>query len=124
VFVLAHAALRASPTGNVFASRIFTSAADRSGASILELHLRLDLAMAGARIQGAHQLRIALGDEAAPHLARAGQFAVVRVELLVQHEEAADLGIAELRVGGEIAVHFLHAFLHQFVYRIFWARSV
>ena len=37
------------------------------------------------------QRRIALGNEAAAHLLRAGDFAVVGVELLVQDQEAADL---------------------------------
>src|SRR5204862_154647 len=58
---------------------------------------------------------IALGDEPAPDLARAGQLAVVGVELLVQDQEAADLAARELVVGREIGVDLLDAFADQLV---------
>ena len=44
-----------------------------------------------AVVERVDQRRVALGDEAAAHLARARQLAVVGVELLVQDQEAPDL---------------------------------
>src|SRR5258706_1842541 len=64
---------------------------DNAGATILELHLRLDVLHAPACIQRVEQHCVLLRDEAAAHLARARELVVVRIELLVQDEEAVDL---------------------------------
>src|SRR5215510_11424235 len=86
---------------------------DRAGAAVLELHLRLDVALALAAVERVDQRRVPLADEAPPDLARAGDLAVVGVELLVQDEEAVDLGPGELRVGSEVGVHALDALAHE-----------
>src|SRR6266581_2843685 len=40
---------------------------------------------------------------------------VVGVELLVQDQEAVDLRVGDLRLPGDVGVHFFHAFAHQLV---------
>ena len=50
-----------------------------------------DRRLARAVVETVDERSVALGDERAPHLLRAGQFAVVRVELLGQDEESPDL---------------------------------
>src|SRR5688500_5334257 len=90
--------------------------ADGAGAPVLEAHLRLDVAALDARVQRLHDRRVLLADEAAAHLARAGELAIVGVELLVQDHEAVDLAAAQLRVGGQVGVHLFHAVAHQLAY--------
>src|SRR4029078_10358716 len=50
---------------------------DHALAAVLEGHLGADACARGAVVQRRHQRRVTLGDEAAPHLARAGELAVV-----------------------------------------------
>src|SRR3990172_3808292 len=82
---------------------------DRAGATVLELHLRLDVAVALAAVERVDRHLVPLGDEAPAHLPRPGDLAVVGVELLVQDEEAVDLRPGELGVGGEVGIHLLDA---------------
>src|SRR5690606_35362936 len=76
------------------------SGRDGAGLAVLEAHLGLDEAVVAAVVQGVEQHTVLLGDEAPAHLARAGELAVVRIELLVQDEEAMDLRGRHHRVGG------------------------
>src|SRR5690348_11237740 len=57
---------------------------ESAGPAVLVLHLRFDMYAFFSCIQGIHQRGVFLADEAAAHLARARQLAVVRIELLVQ----------------------------------------
>src|SRR2546429_979154 len=80
---------------------------NRADAPIFVLHLCLDVHAVRALVQGVHQRAISLPNVAAPHLARARQLAVVGVELLVQDEEAADLGVGDLGLGRQVGVDAL-----------------
>ena len=53
-----------------------------------------------AVVERLDQRRVALGDEAAAHLLRARQLAVIGIEFLVQDQEALDLRAAHARLGG------------------------
>src|SRR3989442_14167298 len=57
-------------------------------------HLGLDEDLRALAVEARDEIRVALLDESAPHLARAGELLVVRVELLVQEDEPDDLGRA------------------------------
>ena len=59
-----------------------------------------------AAVQRVDQCGVLLPDEAPAHLARARQLAVVRVELLVQDEEAVDLRAGELGSAARSALTF------------------
>ena len=54
-----------------------------------------DVLDAASGVQRVDQPGVFLRDESAPHLARARQLVIVRVELLVQYQEAAHLRIGE-----------------------------
>ncbi len=82
-------------------------------APVLELHLRLDELLGAARVERIDQHAVLVGDEAAADLVGAREFAVVRVQLLVQHQEAGDLAAREQAVGREVGVHLLHAVADQ-----------
>src|SRR5690606_11461991 len=69
-----------------------------AGPAVLEAHLGLDETVVAAVVQGLHQRAVLLGDEAPAHLARAGELAVVGIQLLVQDEESVDLGCRHHRV--------------------------
>src|SRR5690606_7956096 len=60
-------------------------------AAVLIGYFRLDIFLRRAVIERLYQLAIALGYEAPPHLLRAGEFAVIRVEFLVENDEAPNL---------------------------------
>src|SRR5690242_631197 len=90
---------------------------ERALAAVLEGHLGRDLSRPGARIERIDQLLEALADEAAAHLARARELAVIGVELLVQDEKAVDLRAGEMRLGGEIAIDPLDAIAHEIMDR-------
>src|SRR5690242_6582235 len=79
--------------------------ADHTLAPVLEGDLGLDLDARRLRIERLDEFAIALADEAAPHLARPRQLAVIGVELLMQDEKAPDLRAGERRLRGEGAVH-------------------
>src|SRR5690242_5621534 len=64
-------------------------------APVLEGHLRLDPGARRLRVERLDERAVALADEAAPHLARPRQLAVIGIELLVQDEEALDLRAGE-----------------------------
>src|SRR5690349_18480717 len=53
---------------------------ERAGAAVLVLHLRLDVHAAASAVERRDQRGVLLADEAAPHLPRARQLAVVGVE--------------------------------------------
>src|SRR3546814_11909553 len=72
-------------------------------AAVLEGDLGLDVGRADSGVERLDQRPIALRDKAAAHLPGACQLTVVGVQLLVQHQEAANLAGRELRVGGQIA---------------------
>ena len=74
-------------------------------------------------IQCLDQLRVTLGDERAPHLLGAGELAVIRVELLVQNEEALDAGAGHARLRGEVGVHLLDVAAHASRRREGWRRA-
>src|ERR1700751_221094 len=86
---------------------------DHSAAAILELHLGLNVLPVLAVVQGIDQHGVFLGYKSAPHFARARQFVVVGIELLVQDEKAMDLGRRERAFAGELGVHLLDAFADQ-----------
>src|SRR5438132_10267114 len=65
------------------------------GSAVLELDLRLDVLRGLAGVESVDQYRVLLRDEIAPHLARACQLVVVRIELLVQDQKAPNLRIRE-----------------------------
>ncbi|KAG1444629.1 hypothetical protein G6F57_017771 [Rhizopus arrhizus] len=71
---------------------------DLAGASVFELHFGLDELRLLAAEQGVDQHAVLLRDEGAAHLARAGQFVVVR-----------------LRVGGQVGIDLFHAFRDQLI---------
>src|SRR2546426_12204755 len=65
----------------------------RSGAAVLEAHLRLDETARLVRVESVYQHRVLVSDVAASYLARARELAVVGLELLVQNEETTDLRV-------------------------------
>jgi len=69
-----------------------------------------------AAVQRVDQRRVLLGDEVAADLARAGELVVVRIELLVQHQEAVHLRVGEHRVCSELGVYLLHALPDELVH--------
>ena len=87
-------------------------------AAVLESDLGLDAARRIAGIERLHQRLVSLRDDPPAHLARAGQFAVIGVELLVQDQEPADLRRRQGGLGREVAVDPLDAALHQIVDRL------
>src|SRR5215831_12097924 len=86
-----------------------------SGATVFEFDLRLDVLHRLAAIQRVDQHGIFLRDESAAHLARAGELVVVRIELLVQDQEAAHLRVAKRPFLCELRVDLFHAFAHKLV---------
>ena len=62
------------------------------------------------------QHAILLRDEAAPHLARAGELVVVGIELLVQDQKPTDLRVDEAALGGQLGVHLLDALADERVH--------
>src|SRR5579885_328077 len=89
--------------------------AHRADPSVLELHLRLDLALAALGVERGDERAVFVRDEAAAHLARAGELAVIGVELLSQDEEALDLRAGEHRVLRQVAVDLLDAVADELV---------
>src|SRR5450755_1568523 len=79
-----------------------------AAAPILEPHQRLDVLLGLARVERVDKHGILLADKAAPHLARAGQLIVVRIEFLVQDEEPMDLRIGERPFARKLRIHRLH----------------
>src|SRR5262249_15545004 len=78
-------------------------------APVLEDDVTFDARALGAAIKRVDERIEALADDAPAHLARPRQLAVVRVELFMEDEEAAELRAGEMRLGCEIAVHLLDA---------------
>src|SRR5207302_2759382 len=68
-----------------------------------------------AGIERLDEALVTLGDDAAAHLAGAGQFAVIGVQFLVQYQEAPDLRGGEAGLRSEVAVGLLDATLDQIV---------
>jgi hypothetical protein len=66
-----------------------------------------------AAVQRVDQHLVLLADVAAPDLVGAGELAVVGIQFLVQHQEAADLRAGQLVVGGQVGVDLLDAVLDQ-----------
>jgi hypothetical protein len=89
--------------------------ADAAGAPVLELHHRLDELLGLATVQAIDQRQVLVGDEAAADLVGTGQFTVIGVELLVQHQEAADLAARQQFVRGQVGIDLLDAVLDQCV---------
>jgi hypothetical protein len=111
LLVLAHAALRTA--GKVLASTIF-SVADtlplRPSSNFTAVSMNCS---AQPSVQGIDQHLVLVGDEAALDLAGAGHLAVVGVQLLVQHQEAAHLAARQQAVGGQVGVDLLDALADQ-----------
>ena len=99
-----HAACR-PVTRNVSRRADLQIGADDRGAAILERHLRLDRHRRAVGIQRRDQRAIAFGDGAPAHLARAGQLAIIGIQLLVQDQEASDLRTGQRRVLRQVAIH-------------------
>ena len=97
--------------GNTSASMTF-SVTDLPGAPVLELTAVSTYCSLSPPYIASDQL-IELLDEAAANFARARQFVVVGVKLLVQHDEAMNLSIGERRIAGEIGVDLADGFAHQ-----------
>src|SRR5881394_2859717 len=91
---------------------------ERSLASVLEGHLCRDLCALAAGIECVDERPEPLGDEAPTHLARAGELAVIGVELLVQDQEAMDLRACERRLLRQVAIYLLDATRNEIVDRI------
>ena len=81
-----------------------------AAAAVLELHRCLDELFGLAAVQRVDQHLVLLVDGAALDLAGAGHLAVVGVEFLVQHQEAADLAAGQQRVLRQVGIDLLHAF--------------
>ena len=96
-------------TGKVFASTMVERGAHLAGAPVLELHLRLDVLLGLAGVQRVHQHLVLVVDVAALDLAGARHLAVVGVQFLVQHQEAADLAAGQAFVLRQVGVDLLHA---------------
>ena len=64
----------------------------------------LDVLTLLAVIQCIDQDRVLFRDKAAAYLARAGQFVIIRIELLVQHQETVDLRGAHHGIGRQIGI--------------------
>src|SRR6266581_6048750 len=65
--------------------------ADHALAAVLEGHRGGNVGLLRAVVERLDQRGIPLADEAAPHFLGTGELAVIRIELLVQHQEAPDL---------------------------------
>src|SRR6185436_10899514 len=89
--------------------------AERAGAPVLEFHLRLDVLGLLARVERGDQGSVLLVDVAAAHFPRAGELVVVRVELLVQDQEAAHLRGSKAAIARQLSVGLLDAALNQLV---------
>src|SRR3954449_10704944 len=81
---------------------------DDALAAVLECDLGGDVGLARSIVERLDQRGVALGDEAASHFLRTGQFAVVSVQFLVQNEEALDLRPAHAGLRRHRAVHGIH----------------
>src|SRR3954468_17839572 len=81
---------------------------DDALAAVLERDLGGDVGLARSVVERLDQRGVALGDEAASHFLRTGQFAVVGVQFLVQNEEALDLRPAHAGLRRQRAVHGVH----------------
>src|SRR5215470_2580708 len=81
---------------------------ERALAAILERHLGRDVGLARPAVDRRDERLVAFGDEAAAHLLRARDFAVVGVELFVQDQEAANLRAGHSLLLRQRAVHLLH----------------
>src|SRR5437763_13239345 len=77
-------------------------------AAILERHLGRDIGLLGAAIERRDQRSVTFRDEAPSYFLSAGDLSVIRVELLVQDEEAPDLRARHRRLASKRAVHLLH----------------
>src|SRR5690606_9137218 len=88
---------------------------DLADAAVLELELGHDVLGSLAREAGVDQHAVLLGDEGAPHLAGARELVVVRVQLLVQDQEAGDLRGGQLGVARQVGVDLLDTLAHQLV---------
>ena len=105
------AAFAAARRGRSSRPRCCRSAATMPVRPSSNLHLRLDVLRRSCRAYSASiSTRVLLGDEAAAHLARAGQLVVVGVELLVQDQEAVHLRLpASTASRGELGIDLLDA---------------
>src|SRR5215470_9200612 len=74
-------------------------------AAVLEGHLGRDGGFGRAVVERRDQRRVALADQAAAHLLRTSDLAVVGIELLVQDEKAPDLSAGHHLVLDQRAVH-------------------
>ena len=94
VMLAAHHRARAAAMTVCGVSRIATSASTTPVRPSSKVTSASTWTLVGAAVERLDQRRVLLGDEAPPHLAGAGELAVVGIELLVQEQEAADLRAA------------------------------
>src|SRR5262245_19722876 len=80
----------------------------RALAAVLERHLGRDVGLARTAVERRDERRVAFGDEAAAHLLRACDFAVVGVELFVQDQEAPNLRTGHRLLLSQRPIHLLH----------------
>src|SRR5262249_7785557 len=78
---------------------------ERAAPSVLKDHLGLDCHAVIRAVQGLDERRIFLSHKATPDFAGTGQLAIIRVELFMEDEEAADLGPRHLRIVCQIDIH-------------------
>src|SRR5436309_11096758 len=77
-------------------------------AAVLERHLGRDIGLGRAAVERRDQRRVAFGDEAAPNLLRASDFAAVCVEIFVQDHQAPDLRTVHSRLLCQRPFHLIH----------------
>src|SRR5216683_3113591 len=83
--------------------------------SVLKDHLGLDRHAVIRAIQGLDERRILLSHKATPDFAGTGQFSIIRVELFMEDEEAADLGPRHLWIVRQTGIHARHFPLDEIV---------
>src|SRR2546421_1694561 len=83
---------------------------ERAAPSVLKDHLGLDRHTVISAIQGLDERRILLRHKATPDFPGTGQLAIIRVELFMKDEEAADLGSRHLWI-----VHQTHIYARNFL---------
>src|SRR5215831_7214256 len=88
---------------------------ERAAPSVLKDHLGLDRHAVIRAIQGLDQRRILLSHKATPDFAGPSQLAIIRVELFMEDEEAADLGPRHLWIVRQTGIHARNFLLDELV---------
>src|SRR5262249_45112750 len=88
---------------------------EHAAPSVLKDHLGLDRHAVIRAIQGLDERRILLCHKATPDFAGTGQLAIIRVELFMEDEEAADLGPCHLWIVRQTHIHARNFLLDEVV---------